>query len=112
MGNGPNYMQRLVAATQAGFTTGCSVGFQKSADLFGVALYEEGFGEARLERIALRVRELEHEYGDAWNDAVEADYQQEQIDRVLKKAYGKNFVPFETRNPDIKKITYGKKGKR
>lgn len=77
-----------------------------------IALYEEGFGEKRLEKIARRVMELDEEYGDAWTGRAEADYKQEQIDRVLKKAYGKNFTPFFDRNPYIKKFNYAGKGKR
>lgn len=112
MGNGLTYAQKLAIARQTELTIGMDTGFQKAADFFGIALSEEGFGEKRLEKIARRVMELDQEYGDAWTGCVEADYKQEQIDRILKKAYGKNFTPFFERNPYIKKFNYAGKGKR
>ena len=112
MANGLTYAQRLQIARDTELQIGVDTGFQKAADFFGIALYEEGFGEKRLEKIARRVMELDEEYGDAWTGRSEADYKQEQIDRVLKKAYGKNFTPFFDRNPYIKKFNYAGKGKR
>lgn len=112
MGNGLTYAQKQVIARQTALTIGMDTGFQKAADFFGIALYEEGFGEKRLEKIARRVMELDQEYGDAWTDCDDADYKQEQIDRVLKKAYGKNFESFFERHPYIKKFNYNGKGKR
>lgn len=112
MGNGLTYAQKLAIARQTELTIGVDTGFQKAEDFFSIALYEEGFGEQRQEKIARRVMELDQEYGDAWTGRVEADYKQEQIDRILKKAYGKNFTPFLERNPYIKKFNYAGKGKR
>lgn len=112
MGNGLTYAQKLAIARQTELTIGVDTGFQKAADFFSIALYKEGFGEQRQEKIARRVMELDQEYGDAWTGRVEADYKQEQIDRILKKAYGKNFTPFSERNPYIKKFNYAGKGKR
>lgn len=106
MGNGLTYAQKLKIARETELKIGVDTGFQKAADFFGIALYEEGFGEQRLERIARRVMELDDEYGDAWTKSTESDYKQEQIDRVLKKAYGKNFTPFYERNPYIAKFNY------
>lgn len=111
MAKGLTYAQKIQAARDTELKIGVDAGFQKAADFFGIALYEEGFGAQRLERIALRVMQLDDEYGEAWTKSVEADYKQEQIDRVLKKAYGKNFTPFAERNPYIAKYNYKAGGK-
>ena len=111
MGKGLNYAQKLQIARDTELKIGVDAGFQKAADFFGIALYEEGFGEQRLERIARRVMQLDDEFGEAWSNSKEADYKQEQIDRVLKKAYGKNFTPFAERNPYIAKFDYKAGGK-
>ncbi len=112
MGKGLNYAQKLQIARDTELKIGVLTGFQKACDFFGIALYEEGFGEVRLERLARRVMKLDDELGDAWTKSEEADYKQEQIDRVLKKAYGKNFTPFAERNPYIAKFNYKSGGTR
>ena len=66
MANGLTYAQRLQIARDTELQIGVDTGFQKAADFFGIALYEEGFGEKSLEKIARRVMELDEEYGDAW----------------------------------------------
>ena len=91
---------------------GVLTGFQKACYFWGISLYEEGFGEVRLERLARRVMQLDDELGDAWTKSEEADYMQEQVDRILKKAYGKNFSPFAERNPYIAKFDYKSGGTR
>lgn len=111
MGKGLTYAQKLAIARQTELTIGVDIGFQKAADFFAIALYEEGFGPQRQEKIVCRVMELDSEYGDAWTDGNEADYKQEQIDRILKKAFGEKFESFFERNPYIKKANYAGKGK-
>ena len=49
MGNGLTYAQKLAIARQTELTIGVDTGFQKAADFFSIALYEEGFGEQRQE---------------------------------------------------------------
>lgn len=50
MGNGLTYAQKLAIARQTELTIGVDTGFQKAADFFSIALYEEGFGEQRQEK--------------------------------------------------------------
>lgn len=112
MAKGLTYAQKVKAAREAELQIGVDTGFQKAADFFGMALYEEGYGEQRQERIARRVMQLDDELGEAWTNSKEADYKQEQVDRILKKAYGKNFSPFAERNPYIAKFDYKAGGTR
>ena len=50
MANGLTYAQRLQIARDTELQIGVDTGFQKAADFFDIALYEEGFGEKRLEK--------------------------------------------------------------
>lgn len=72
---------------------------------------KKGSARSGRKKIVCRVMELDSEYGDAWTDGNEADYKQEQIDRILKKAFGEKFESFFERNPYIKKANYAGKGK-
>lgn len=112
MGKGLNYAQKRQIARDTELKIGVLTGFQKACDFWGISLYEEEFGEVRLERLARRVMQLDDELGDAWTKSEEADYMQEQVDRILKKAYGKNFSPFAERNPYIAKFDYKSGGTR
>lgn len=50
MGKGLTYAQKLAIARQTELTIGVDIGFQKAADFFAIALYEEGFGPQRQEK--------------------------------------------------------------
>lgn len=91
MGKGLNYAQKRQIARDTELKIGVLTGFQKACDFWGISLYEEGFGEVRLERLARRVMQLDDELGDAWTKSEEADYMQEQVDRILKKHTEKTF---------------------
>ena len=85
MGKGLNYAQKRQIARDTELKIGVLTGFQKACDFWGISLYEEGFGEVRLERLARRVMQLDD---------------------------GKNFSPFAERNPYIAKFDYKSGGTR
>lgn len=100
------YIDQLDAVGRAAMEIGVDAGMQKSADLFQAALALDGFGPERLERIVRRAAELGAEFDGAYGCGPEADWLQERLDAILRKACGENFQPFRERNPHIKEFNY------
>lgn len=90
-------------------------GYQKCYDLMMIVLRnpaimkKDTFGPGRIKIISEALRECESVFHDAYTIKPEADYLQEQMDAILKKAYGEEFVPFEKRYPYMKTHSYDKK---
>lgn len=102
------YIDQLDAVGRAAMEIGVEAGMQKVSDMFLAALAQEGFGEERLYRLACRVSELDTEFDGAYGCGPEADWLQERLDAILRKACGKYFVPFRDRNPHIREFNYKK----
>lgn len=102
------HLDRKMAELEAAANLGEEVGFQKCADLFFLALAEDGLGEARLKALYDSVHVLQAEYAEAYRCSDESDWLQERMDEKLKKACGAYFVPFRVRNPYIKQFNYHK----
>lgn len=100
------HIDRMNALADGAASVGEDVGFQKCADLFFLALIDEGWGEERLKKIFVKVHELQAEYNDAYKCKPESDWLQERMDGKLKRACGAAFVPFAQRNPYIKQFNY------
>lgn len=105
------HIERMNALADGAASVGEDVGFQKCADLFFLALIEDGWGKKRLERIFVKVHELQREYNDAYKCKPESDWLQEQMDAKLRKSCGEHFVPFCARNPYIKQFNYHRRKK-
>lgn len=105
--SGKNYAQRMFMERAKFLDIGVEAGFQKSADLFLAALVLEfGFGETKAKRLKETVEMLDREYGNAWQTDNESDWAQEQIDAIIKRASGDQFVPFPKRNPWVLQFNY------
>lgn len=103
-----NYMNKLEAVSRASLEIGVEAGMQKAADLFCAALALEGYGEERLLRITSRALELDQEFDGAYGCGPEADWLQERLDAILRKACGEHFTPFRERNKHIREFNYKK----
>ena len=102
------YIDQLEAVSRAAMEIGMEAGMQKVSDMFLAALAQEGFGEERLYRLACRVSELDTEFDGAYGCGPEADWLQERLDTILRKACGSHFVPFRERNPHVREFNYKK----
>ena len=102
------YVDQMEALSRASLEIGVDAGMQKAADLLQAALALEGFGPDRLARIVQRASELGAEFDGAYGCGPEADWLQERLDAILRKACGENFQPFRERNPHIKEFNYKK----
>ena len=102
------HVNQLEAVSRASLEIGVEAGMQKVSDMFLAALAQEGFGEERLYRLACRVSELDTEFDGAYGCGPEADWLQERLDAILRKACGAHFVPFRERNPHIREFNYKK----
>ena len=102
------YMDKLEAVSRASLEIGVEAGMQKAADLFCAALALEGYGEERLLRITSRALELDQEFDGAYGCGEEADWLQERLDAILRKACGEHFTPFRERNKHIREFNYKK----
>lgn len=102
------YVDQLDAVGRAAMEIGVEAGMQKISDMFIAALALEGYGEDRLVRLAQRVSELDAEFDGAYGCGPEADWLQERLDAILRKACGSHFVPFRERNPHIREFNYKK----
>lgn len=106
------HIDRMQAAAEEAATMGEEVGFQKCADLFFLALGEEGWGAARMKAIYDKVHALQAEYAEAYRCSADSDWLQERMDAKLRKSCGEHFVPFRERNPYIKQFNYRKRSAR
>jgi hypothetical protein len=104
-----NYAQRRDALIRIAAEAGEMVGRQKMADLMALALNDPAvmgkdvLGPERIKRVYVKIHELEAELAQAWRKGDEQDYQQERLDRELRRIFGGEFVPFSERYPDVKK---------
>lgn len=108
------YLTKQEAVKQAFAQVGERVGQQLMSDCMMLTLNEEfGFGYDRIKRAFVSVMKKYNQYHDALDGGPEADYVQERLDAAIRRIMKdrERFCPFEERYPDIKKTTYGKKGK-
>ena len=74
----------------------------KNKDVVG----KDTFGEKRLKKLFDGVYDWINDHWDAWTTKPEADVEREHIDAELKQGISGEFIDFEGRYPNIKKITY------
>lgn len=115
MGN--SYLDKKNAKEQALLHIGEEIGRQQVTDMFVSILKDYsimGNKKLRPEEIAKVVDESSRrlsQYWEAWTGSVEADYQQEMLDRDIKEGVpADRFAPFRDRYPYLKDYDY-KKGK-
>ncbi len=96
--------ERILASNTAYFNAGLDAGNQKAVDLLFVAAYELGMlrSPSKAKQLFDKMRELEEEYGVAWQGKPESDEAIHRIDSSLKKLCGAFFQPFFERNDTIK----------
>lgn len=112
------YAEKLTMAREMHLNAGMRVGMQRMADLVAIALNDPAvmgkgvLGAGRLKNVFERVKELDDLFSEAFTTNTEADYKQEQLDRILKRIYGeKDFCGFAERYPNIRQVGYGGKRK-
>ena len=112
------YAEKLTMAREMHLNAGMQVGMQRMADLVAIALNDPAvmgkgvLGAGRLKKVFARVQELDNLFSEAFTVNTEADYKQEQLDRVLRGIYGEeDFVAFPERYPYIRQAGYGGKRK-
>ena len=96
--------KRIRSSNAAYLNAGMEAGMQKAIDLLFVAAYELGMlkSPSKAKRLFDKMRELEEEYGVAWQGKKESDEAIHRIDSSLKKLCGPFFQPFFKRNDTIK----------
>ncbi len=110
MANG--YLEKQTAVKQALIDIGVTCGKQQMLDYLTIALRDPDvvgkdiFGRQRIEKLTLKLMELDSEFSDAYTVKKEADYLQEKLDRKLREVYGDELIPFCERQPYVKQLKY------
>lgn len=96
--------KRIRSRDRAYLNAGMDAGMQKAIDLLFVAAYELEMlkSPSKAKQLFDKMRELEEEYGAAWQGRPESDEAIHRIDSSLKKLCGPFFQPFFERNDTIK----------
>lgn len=96
--------KRIRSSNAAYLNAGMEAGMQKAIDLLFAAAYELGMlkSPSKAKQLFDKMRELEKEYGVAWQGKPESDEAIHRIDSSLEKLCGPFFVPFFARNDTIK----------
>ena len=88
---------------------------QLMVDSLQIALHEKGWGYDRLKELTLKWAEIYDYFYDTMDlKNVECDVKRHHLDELIRDIVKdkQEFIPFEERYPDIKKINYsGKRGK-
>lgn len=108
------YAEKLTMTREMCLNDGMQIGMQRMADFVAIALNDPAvmgkgvLGTGRLKKVFERVQELDNLFAEAFTVNTEADYKQEQLDRILKRIYGEaDFCGFAERYPYIRQVGYG-----
>ena len=113
-----DYLRKRQEMNQGFLDVGEQLGMQKMWDFMQIALRDPDvmgkdiFGQQRLKKLFLKLKELADEFSVAYADDKEADYYQEKLDDALRGIWGDEFQTFFERYPYIKQYGYqkGRKG--
>jgi hypothetical protein len=115
MGN--TYLDKKKEREQTLLDIGVTCGKQQIVDYLTIALHDasimgkDTFGRERIEKVLVRLMQLDSEFSDAYTVKAEADYLQEKLDRSLREIYGDELIPFSERQPYVKQMGYKKSRK-
>ena len=112
---GSGLLERQAAMRQELLDTAERILKQLMLDTLQITMHTEfGWGYERIVRLTEAWGEVFDHYRGSCAGGVEADVLQEHMDRHLKDIVKDHMelIPFELRYPDIRKITYGKGGRR
>ena len=104
-----DYLDRQRKAQQTYLDIGEEMGMQKMWDYVQIALRDPDvmgkdiLGKARLQKVYKKLGELADHYETAFTDDKEADNRQEELDGVLREAWGDELHTFFERYPYIRK---------
>lgn len=93
------------------FQAGMLFGTQLASDYYNLSLHDKAvmgsraIGSNMISKIAENCKKLDDHFCDAFTDAVDADYLQEEMDAGLREIFGNNLIPFRERYPLLQ--TYG-----
>lgn len=111
---GKDFIKRQQDINQQFFDVGEEIGIQKMCDYISAVLKDprfmgkDVFGRKRLDKVFEGLKWYASEFEDAFTGSKEADYKQEQLDKLQQDAWGADFQPFYTRYPWLKKLGYKK----
>lgn len=115
MPNKNAFLEKQVKIQKACFDEGWALGVQQMCDYIALALRDpetmgkDTFGGERILKVLRKVEEFVHYFRPAFLPNDEADWYQEQLDKVLREAYkGVNgpFCPFADRYDCLKQFDY------
>lgn len=112
-----DFLDRQKKRDQAHFSAGEEMGIQKMWDVVQQALRRPNvvgtkrWGRKKLARLYNECSFLMDYWHEAFTMSKEADYKQEEQDRVLGEIWGKDLVPHKERYPYCKEFNY-KKGRK
>lgn len=110
---GSGLLERQAQMRQELLSTAERILKQLMLDTLQVTLHNEfGWGYERIVRLTDAWGEVFNHYRGSCSGGVEADVLQEHLDRCLRDIVKDHMelIPFEERYPDIRKITYDKRG--
>ena len=105
-----NYAEKQQALKRELVNVGIRFGEQRTLDLMEVALHRKGWGYDRINGLLDLMRELDEYYAVAWEMRMESDVYQEKLDNELRSIVGdrQEFIPFEKRYPEVRRLGYKK----
>lgn len=115
MGNA--YLDKQKIKEQIIFDAGMDIGYQRCLDYMQWVLRnpkyigKDTFGRKRWMTIFEGLRECDRIFGNAYTQAVDADYCQEKLDGNIREIFKEDTQPFAERYPAIKKFGYKKSKK-
>lgn len=112
------FLERQRQTEDAIFSAGIRCGIQYNNDLYHIALNDpdimgkDVFGAKRLEKLHRAVEAMSEYYEPALSvKNPEADVFRDRIDRRLRKIWKDRLLPFEERLDELKKVSYGRRGR-
>lgn len=115
MGNA--YLDKKKEREQTLLDIGVTCGKQQIVDYLTIVLRDpvimgkDTFGSERIEKVLVRLMQLDDEFRGAYTIDKEADYLQEKLDQKLRELYGDGLIPFSERQPYVKQMGYKKSRK-
>lgn len=114
---GKTYLDKKKEREQTLLDIGVACGKQQMLDYMSIALWDPDvvvrdiFGRKRIDRLTLKLMELDAQFSEAYTVNKEADYLQEKLDQNLRELYGDELIPFSERQPYVKQMGYKKSRK-
>lgn len=107
------FLEQQKAREQAWFDIGFDIAFQQAFDFICCVLHDKSimgndtFGRDRMIKIMHGMRKYKEHFDKAYSTKyIYADHLQEELDGLLREIFGDDMDSFETRYPQLRKITY------